>query len=339
MTYRGKLRLICLPVIALLVGVLPLSTVAAATKAGTVTGPGQALEIAPPLIDVRVNPGQTINAQIYIRDISSGPLVVTNQINDFTAKGETGVPQILFNNSAKDPYSLIGYISPLPSLLLKSEQLEKLTIQINIPKNASPGGHFGVIRFTGTPPALNGGSGVSLSASLGALVLLTVNGNIVENLQTSSFSVTPNGGRPSSFFQSDPFYFNEVLKNAGNEQVIPTGIITLKDMFGHTVLQMNINEPQGNILPGTLRKFTEVVNHNDVGSKLFFGAYTASFDVKYGTPIKNLVGTLKFWVIPVNLILIWAVVLIGGFFLLRFAIKRYNQHIISKAQKPKNRKK
>ncbi len=297
--------------------------------------PGQALEIDPPLIELTGNPGQTITTQIEVRNISSGPVIVTNQINDFTAKGESGVPDILINAKTKDPYSILGYISPLPSFKLNPQQMRKVNININIPVKASPGGHYGVIRFTGTPSALTGKSGVSLSASLGALVLLTVNGHIVEGLKTHSFTVSSNGHGNSGFFQNDPFVFNEVFQNTGNEHVIPTGKITLKDMFGHTVIQMYINQTQGNVLPGSMRKFTEQVNKLDVGNKRFFGRYTASYNITYGSPSKSLSGQLSFIVIPINLILTWIVVLIGGFFLIRWLIKRYNRHILDKAQKSK----
>ncbi len=303
------------------------------------TLPGQALEIDPPLIELSGNRGQTLKTQIQIRNISSGPVVVTNQINDFTAKGETGVPDIILHASPNNPYSLLGYISPLPDFTLKSQQLKKLNVNINIPSDASPGGHYGVIRFTGTPASLNGKSGVSLSASLGALILLTVNGHIVENLKTYSFSVGSTAKSSSGFFQSDPFVFSEVLQNTGNVHVAPTGTITMKDFFGHTVLKMNVNQGLGNVLPGTKRQFTEEVSNVAFGGKRFFGRYTATFNVTYGSSKKTLSGSLSFWVIPIDLILIWIAVLIGGFFLIRHLIRRYNQHIVDRAQKSSRKKK
>ncbi len=301
------------------------------------TNIGQALEIDPPLIELSGNPGQTITAQIEIKNISKGSVIVSNQINDFTAKGETGIPDILINSKVKDPYSILGYIAPLSDFALKSQQTKTLNININIPRDASPGGHYGVIRFTGTPATLTGRSGVSLSASLGALVLLTVNGHIVEKLQTHQFSVSSNGVGSSGFFQNDPFVFTEVFQNVGNEHVIPTGMLTVKDMFGHTVLQMYINNTQGNVLPGTMRKFTQEISKVNVGNKRFFGRYTATFSVKYGSPVQTLNGRLTFLVIPVELIIIWLVVLIAGFFLIRYGLKRYNQHILDKAQKSKKK--
>ncbi|MGH7234349.1 MAG: hypothetical protein ACREF7_02795, partial [Candidatus Saccharimonadales bacterium] len=55
-------------------GAVTPSVVLGATAPST-KGSGQALEIAPPLLEVSGNPGQTISAKIYLRDISSVSLV------------------------------------------------------------------------------------------------------------------------------------------------------------------------------------------------------------------------------------------------------------------------
>ena len=68
-----------------------------APKQTTNTG-GQALEIAPPVVNISANPGQTVKTQISLRDVSSGPLIVTGQINDFVAGDENGTPKILLDD-------------------------------------------------------------------------------------------------------------------------------------------------------------------------------------------------------------------------------------------------
>lgn len=300
-------------------------------------GSGEALEIAPPIIELNGNPGQSLKAKIYLRDVSKSELIVRSAVNNFVASGLTGTPHILIKNNTHDPYAINNYVAPIPTLLLKPQQIKNLYVTINIPKDASPGGHYGVIRFTAAPPALNGSSGVSLSASIGALVLLTVSGHIVQGLQTHSFNVAQRG-KSSSFFQTYPLAFNEIFKNTGNVQLIPTGLLTVKDMFGNTISQLAINREQGNVLPDSMRKFTENLTSVIMSNKTLFGRYSASFSVKYGSSKKTLTDHLTFWVIPLKLIAIWIVVLIGGFFLLRWSIKRYNRHILDKAQKPKPKK-
>jgi hypothetical protein len=135
---------------------------------------GEALEIAPPVIYLSLNPGQTVKTQIFLRDISSGPLVVGGQANDFTAAGEDGTPKILLDNEDNNnPYSMKSWVVAPATLNLVPKEVKTMAITINVPKDASPGGHYGIIRFTATPPSLKS-SGVSLSTSLGALMLVTV---------------------------------------------------------------------------------------------------------------------------------------------------------------------
>ena len=153
-------------------------TALAATQpapAATTPGSGQALEIAPPELNISADPGQTVTSQISLRDISSGKLVVKGQVNDFMAAGEDGTPKILLEENDQNPYSLKSWVSPLQQLTLEPRQIKNLPIVIKVPANAAPGSYYGVVRFTATAPELQD-TGVSLSASLGALVFLRVHG-------------------------------------------------------------------------------------------------------------------------------------------------------------------
>src|SRR5438067_2212447 len=107
-------RLLSLAVLLGLVSAMALGT-GSARAAGT-TNTGQALEIAPPVISLSVSPGQTTQVQIYLRDVSSSALVVSNQINDFVAGGEDGTPKLLLDSKAGNPYSMKDWVAPLPNL-------------------------------------------------------------------------------------------------------------------------------------------------------------------------------------------------------------------------------
>jgi hypothetical protein len=299
---------------------------------------GQALEIAPPIVYVTVDPGQTVKTQIYLRDISSGNLLVTGQANDFVASGEDGVPKLLLtaNDEKNNPFSLKDWFGTLPSLTLIPHEIKTMAITLHIPANASPGGHYGVIRFTATPPELKD-TGVSLSASLGALMLVTVRGDIHESLATKSFSVN-NGGGAGSLFESGPVNFVEELNNTGNVHLQPTGQVSITDMFGKKLADVNVNLPPANILPQSTRKFTQPLDKSVIGNKMLFGRYTAKLKVTYGTDKKILTASLSFWVIPYRLIAILIIVLIAGFFILRYLVKRYNRYVISQANKSRRRR-
>jgi hypothetical protein len=308
--------------------IVPAMPVAALTL--TNTG-GQALEIGPPVMNLSGNPGQTIKAMISLRDISSGSLLVNGQVNDFIANGEDGTPKILLDSTTTSPYSFKSWVSPLSELTLKSKEIRNLPITISIPAHAAPGGYYGVIRFTATPPDLKN-TGVSLSASLGSLVLLTVNGTAKENMSIEAFSVN-HDGKTASLFESAPLQFVERLHNTGNIHERPTGLVTITDMFHHTLATLSVNQPPHDILPQSIRKFEQPLDSTVIGNKMLFGRYQATLSVTYGANKKVITSTMTFWVIPYTLIAIGIVILVGGFIGLRFLIQRYNRHIIRKAQK------
>lgn len=308
-----------------------------ATAAQDTAKNGQALEIAPPVIYINVDPGQTVKTNILIRDISSGNLLVNGTANNFVSSGEDGTPKIILDKETdtKNAYSMVSWIAPLPSLLLVPREIKTMTATINVPKDASPGGHYAVIRFTSIPPNLEG-SGVSLSASIGVLVLVTVSGEVKEGLAVEELSVSVNG-KKGSFFESGPLLFSERLKNTGNVHVQPKGQVSITDMFGKKLADININQPPGNVLPQSIREFKQKLDKSIIGNKRLFGRYTAKLSVTYGTDKKSTSSTISFWVIPYKLVGSIIVGLIALFFLLRFMLKRYNRRILEQAQKNRHR--
>jgi hypothetical protein len=256
--------------------------------------------------------------------------LVTGQANDFVAAGEDGTPKVLLNGETS-PYSMKDWVAPLSSLLLVPREIKSMAVTVKVPQDAAPGGHYGVIRFTAKPPELKD-TGVALSASLGALMLVTVTGKINEDVALQSFTVNKDG-KTGNLFESAPVNFAEVFKNNGNVHEQPTGQVTVKDMFGRDVATINVNVPPKNVLPQSERKFGEPLDKTVIGDKVLFGRYTANLSATYGDSKKVITGKLTFWVIPYRVIGIILVAIIGGFFLLRFLINRYNRRIISRAQR------
>lgn len=322
-----------LSIATLLIGLLATSNsnlVKAETPTSSNTSGGQSLEIAPPVIILNANPGEKVETKILLRDISNGSLLVSNQINDFVAGGEDGTPDIILDDNTSSPYSMKEWVEPLAELTLKSKQIREIPLAIDVPVDASPGGYYCVIRFTGTPPELKG-TGVSLSASLGALVLLRVNGEAKESMSIEEFSVNYKG-KTGSFFEVAPLNFVERIKNSGNIHEQPSGTISITDMFGKKVATLGVNSTANNVLPQSIRKFEQPLDSSIIGNKILFGRYHADLKITYGDTKQVITKSIEFWVIPYTLIAVSILALIVAFIVLRFLIKRYNRYIISKVQ-------
>jgi hypothetical protein len=259
-------------------------------------------------------------------------LVVGGEANDFTAAGEDGTPKIILNNEDNNnPYSMKAWVVAPVSLNLVPKEVKTMDITINVPKDASPGGHYGIIRFTATPPSLKS-SGVSLSTSLGALMLVTVSGPVSEKLSIAEFSVNHNG-KTGDVFQSGPLNFVQRIKNEGNVHEQPTGRVAITDMFGRKVANVNMNLPPRNILPVSTRKFQEPLDKAVIGKRKLFGRYSATLTVTYGKNKQTVSSSLVFWVIPYRVVAVVIALLVAGFFALRYGIRRYNRFIIGQSSR------
>jgi hypothetical protein len=90
--------------------------------------------------------------------------------------------------------------------------------------------------------------------------------------------------------------------------------------------------PPRNVLPQSIRRFEQPLDKSVIGNKKLFGHYTAKLNLTYGNNKKALVASVSFWVIPFRLIFIIALLLVGGFFLLRYLLKVYNRRIIERSR-------
>lgn len=328
-TIHRSIAVITLAVFAGFIGIF-VQQVYAQTPQTNTPAPGQALEIAPPVLNLTADPGQAIQANLSIRDVSTSSLIVTSQVNDFTARGEDGTPKLLLEEGETSPYSLKTWVAPIPKLTLKPKQIESLPITIRVPANAAPGGYFAVVRFTATAPELKD-TGVSLSASLGTLILLRVNGEAKESMSVEQFA-TSKDGTIGSLFDAAPLNFVVRLRNQGTVHEQPVGRIAVKDMFGNLIANVNVNLARSNVLPGSVRRFDAPLDKAVLGDRWLFGRYTADLTATYGSSKQTVTSQLTFWIIPYKLIGIIVLVLLLLFFVLRIAIKRYNDYILGQTR-------
>lgn len=298
-----------IPAAAYLLVLLTPTGIAAAQSAG------QGLEISPPLIEINVDPGKTVTTSIRIRNITKQEVVAKPQVNDFVAQGEEGQPKLLLNEKASEPspYSINGWVSALDDLTIAPGEAKTESLTISVPQGASPGGHYGVVRFTAAAPGIDS-TGVSLSASVGTLVLINVSGKVVQNAVISDFYITKNA-KKGSFFQAGPITFVERLQNRGNTHFKPTGTVRVTNTFGKETGVVSINTKGGNVLPSSTRRFEQ-----DFAKKHLFGRYTAQANIQYAG--QNLTQSITFWVIPLKGTAIVLGLIIIAFVLLRMYVKQ-----------------
>lgn len=298
-----------------------------AHAATTVPDNDQGVQISPTLISLATDPLKPVTATVTVMNVTNKTLTFKGNIEDFSAKDETGTPLINLDSSLPSTISMKSWTSAVTPFTLKPYDSKQVTVTITPPSIAEAGGHYGVLRFSGTD-ATAAGNGVAVTVSAGTLLLMRVSGNINEHLSVATFSTTNDNYDHQGLFETAPVHFLTRLTNDGTIHLQPTGSIDITDMFGRPVTSIAVNSDKGYILPNSTRRFESTFNKG-----WLFGRYTANLSMGYGTTGEALENTITFWVIPYKLIALIIVIILVLIFGIRFAFKRTIRRAVEKATK------
>lgn len=297
----------------------------------------QGIKLSPVKIEIKADPGDIVTSFIEVTNRSSKTAKLYAQVLDFLASGEEGEQTFLAPEENAQTYSLAYWIDITKDpLLLAVEEKTRVPFSINIPENAEPGGHYGVIFFGSNPPRKREeGPAVAVGGRMGALVLLTVSGEITEQGFIKEFSTS------KKFYEFLPVNFVIRFENTGNVHLAPQGKIEILDLFGKKAAEIMVNETGKKALPNSVRRF-EAQWEKEV-EKYIIGRYTAKITLFYGNPIKTATAQTSFWIIPwkrilpifIGLIIVLAIFIFG----LRDRIKWIIRKIKGKSETKKPKKK
>lgn len=302
----------------------------AAAATPTAQGSGNALKVSPVRSDAEISPGNTKVFDVYVQNLSSSSANLQVIINDFVAnKDESGTPSIILNSNQSAPtHSLKQFVSTIPPFTLAPNEQKDVKVTVTIPQNAAPGGYYGAVRFA--PAAASADQSVTLSASVGSLILLKVPGNIKENVSIASFDVRKNDTAQTLFTSGKDLKAVVRFQNNGDVQEEPFGKVLVRK-GGQTLSTAEINNtsPRGNVLPSSIRRFS--VDLDGIGS---FGKYTIEGNFGYGSNGQLITASKTIYVVPISLLVIIGVAIVALLliiFVIPRMVKGYNRKIVQKA--------
>jgi hypothetical protein len=302
-----------------------------------------ALTLSPVRLEIKGDPGQELTEEMTLTNDTESVQTFYASFANFEAQGETGNPAFV---ESKD--DLDTWMSTEDRVVLQPSSSLIVPIKIKIPNNAEPGGHFAAV-FWGTSPGEAQGSVLSIGAKVGMLVLLSVSGDIKEEGGLLEFNTVGN----KFWYNTLPVSFIYRFQNDGSDRIKPMGRAKIRNTFFIRVDSIDPNISQGNVLPGSIRRFEfdwikdarpkGFVAPSGAISRFFdtalyqfrnfaIGPYSAKLDLVYGVQEIGVTRVVYFFVFPwqmiICLIVIIFIVFSGGSRLL----KRYNKYIIQKAR-------
>ncbi len=305
---------------------------------GTVPG-ADALTVSPVKLELRGDPGATVGSSFRLINEQDSETTFYVSFANFEAQGEDGTPS--FVESGTDLATWIRLIpAELNSVTLAPGASQDIYFEVNIPEDATPGGHFAAI-FWGTSPESAGESmDLGLGAKVGILTFLSVNGQVDEEGGLIEFGLAED----KKVYNTLPVDFYYRFQNDGGDRVVPQGMISIKNIFGVETDEVSANLSESNVLPLSVRRFevswgeslTEEAQTfwdrvEAQWDQFAFGPYKAEITLTYGTEQSTVVSELRFWAFPWQLLLVLGLSLLLVFTFGTILIRKYNRWIIAQA--------
>lgn len=278
---------------------------------------GSGLSISPTRTELRIQPGESGEVEVSLRNVTRGEIIAKPFISDFESDDATGEPKLIADTKNRSSASVAGFFSGLQDVALKPGENKTATYKVSIPANAAPGGYYGAVTYRAVPADqanLDAGQ-VALTANVASLVLVEVPGDITEQIQLTSVKILK-GDKAGSFFTGKPNLAAITVKNNGNSFSKPFGTVSLTNMGGKEIHSYELNNatPRGNILPKSSRTFSDEVKNISKP-----GRYTLTANISHGTGGEVITKKVSFWYIPVWLLVVIAALVLaiaGGIYFL-----------------------
>jgi len=297
---------------SLLMAVLGFTLIAATALSRWVSAqqPGQiTISVSPTVFELSANPGQTLSNSFRIVNGTDQPLTLEAGPKNFTASGEEGAVNLTEEETA---FSLASWIGVEPAqVVVPARGSQTFDFSIAVPDNAEPGGHFGSVIVKTQPIAIDA-TGAAVSQEAGPLILVKVAGDIVEKASIASFS------SPRLIWTGSPISLETRVQNVGNVHLKPRGTVSIKNLFGNEVTNINLEER--NVLPGTVRKLI-----TEWSPGFTVGRFTADLSLVYGADNTIVTASTSFIVFPYKVIL----PVILGLIVLIYLLIRFRRRILA----------
>lgn len=260
--------------------------------------------LGPTKVEFFLNPGEKATKELMITNRTGETITFTLGVEDFTGSRNVN-ESVVFLGDAEGPYSLKDWLKPeVSEFTLKHGQRIHLPVEISIPLDADPGGHYGVVFAVIKSPFSEGEGGekavqgqISIVSRAGSLFFIRVNGETEEEGLLTDLKTS------KKFYEKGPIPFQVFFENNGSVHLTPYGTIEIKNILGKKVDEIELDP--WFVMPDSLR--LREVNWE---KGFLFGKYTAVISVNRGYQDIIDQKSVEFWVIPWKIVLAVLIVLI-----------------------------
>lgn len=238
-------------------------------------------------------PGSSQVVTITVENPSSSAIIAKPIVNNFLpSEDESGTPRLILDENVLPPANdFERLVQPLEEFEIPAGTKANVDVIISAPRDVRAGGYYGAIRFVPILPGLGDAQNVALTASVGTIFLVTVPGDLKQQLDLIQLSAAE-GTSPKGFFIGGDVAIATRLKNSGDIHVQPFGKIQVKSFFNKVLHEYEFNnaDPRANILPESTRKFID-----EIPQSKWLGRYTITANLGYGSNGQLITAKTAFW--------------------------------------------
>lgn len=292
---------------------------------------GISMSVTPTLFEMAAVPNQSWNSSVKVINNNPHELTVYANVVNFAPQGETGNGKFLpVFEEFTEGKTLAEWITVSDEpIVVPRESSMSVPVNVVVPDDASPGGHYAAIMIGTRPPESDKAFQVKTAQVVTSLFFVRIAGDVVEKGDVRTFRAK------DSFVETPEVDFEIRFENKGNVHLRPQGEIVITNMWGKErgVVPINHQTHFGNVLPESIREFNFVWK----GEQSFtdIGRYKAVLTLAYGQDVRNFVTqSAFFWVVPIKAVL----VVLGSFaaiiFLVSWSIRAYVRKMLSMTTVP-----
>ena len=267
---------------------------------------------------LRLDRGEKEVIWVQVTNPSNQTVQIETVIQDYIVGGSDGTTPILMNEQATPSHwTMANWVSVGggATRILDPQEQVMIPLTITVPRNANWGGHYAAVVQRLRPAAGQqqtlAGSGSRIVPQVATLLYALVGGDevLTQNFEIVDFEF-------ERIRETGPVDYQFTLRNDSNYHIFPDGEIVIRNCLGEVQEVLPIVS-EHNIFPSAIRTYQGVW-----GKGWGFGPYTAELTFIYGPEEKVISAQTTFWILPVRLLILLALVVVVILTIWRSAQKR-----------------
>jgi len=251
----------------------------------------QGIQISPFNYSYEIKPGDSVSAQLIISNVTDQAMDYVLETENFKDVSDVGAPSFGGTDELELGVTTLKDWITIPVAnregLIAAGDKKTIDFTIEIPVGADPGGHYAALfakQITKTP---EGKSVLGVQNRVGALIFVTVPGNVTKGAEISEFTFT-------KFFWKDLAEFTMKVKNTGSVHYDSKGKVTLTSLIGKT---SEVDMGTHTIIPKFSRSYA-----GTWANKYPFGYYKVNGTATDGNgQLVSISGAL--WALPIMIVI------------------------------------